>query len=220
MFRIKICGVTNRGDAQAAARAGADAIGLNFYRASKRFVDRGTAREIIEGLPDSLAKVGVFVNLEAGEIAATAAELRLDFVQLHGDEPAAFVAELPASVRIVRGYRCGADGLAPLASYLDECRSLGRVPAAVLLDSQVAGAFGGTGHTIDWSEIRQQRSVLGDVPLILAGGLTPVNVGQAIGSARPDAVDVASGVERKPGVKDVDAMRLFVSAARDAFGRI
>jgi phosphoribosylanthranilate isomerase len=217
MFRVKICGVTNLADAEAAAALGADALGLNFFRRSKRFVGDDAARQIVEGVPKSIAKVGVFVNHDAREINEISSRLDLDFVQLHGDEPARLLAELPASVRIVRAYRVGPDGLAPLASHLAECRSLGRVPDAVLLDSQVAGAFGGTGQTIDWSRVAEERSLVGSVPVILAGGLAPENVASAIAAVRPDAVDVASGVESQPGVKNADSMRLFISAARGAF---
>jgi phosphoribosylanthranilate isomerase len=219
MFRVKICGVTNLTDAEAAAAAGADALGLNFFRGSKRFIGDDAARQIVERVPKSVAKVCVFVNHDAREIYGIASGLNLDFVQLHGDEPAELLAELQTSVRIVRAYRVGADGLAPLASYLADCRSLGRMPDAVLLDSQVAGAFGGTGHTVDWSRVARERSSIGDVPVILAGGLTAENVADAIAAVRPDAVDVASGVESRPGVKNADLMRRFILAARDAFAR-
>jgi phosphoribosylanthranilate isomerase len=219
MFRVKICGITNLTDGEAAAAAGADALGLNFFRGSKRFVHDDAARQIVEGVPKTVSKVGVFVNHDAREINEIVSWLGLDFVQLHGAEPAGLLTELPASVRIVRAYRVGTEGLAPLASYLDECRALGRVPDAVLLDSQVAGAFGGTGHAIDWSRVAAERSLIGNVPLILAGGLTSENVAAAIAAVRPGAVDVASGVESKTGVKDVDCMRRFISAARDAFAR-
>jgi phosphoribosylanthranilate isomerase len=217
MFRIKICGITNMGDAKAAAAAGADAIGLNFYRASKRCVSHDAAREIVAGVPGSILKVGVFVNHDADEIQEVAEQLNLDYIQLHGDEPAAFLSELPESLKIVRAFRCGADGLAPLASYLDECRVLGRVPDAVLLDSSVAGAFGGTGQAIDWSLVARERSVLGAIPLILAGGLTPRNVRTAIKAVRPEGVDVASGVERQAGIKDIELMKQFVATAKEAF---
>ncbi len=138
MFRIKICGVANIGDALAAIEAGADAIGLNFYRSSKRFIEYEQARRIADQMAGTVLKVGVFVNHDAREIAKAVENFGLDCIQLHGDERPAFLAGLLADVPIIRAYRCGADGLAPLASYLHECRELGRTPDAVLLDSDVA----------------------------------------------------------------------------------
>src|SRR5438874_2493587 len=131
MFRIKICGVTNVGDALAAIDVGADALGFNFYRGSKRFVEREDAQELTSQLPSALLKVGVFVNSDADEIRKTVEHARLDCVQLHGDESPEFLAELPVAIPIIRAYRCGSEGLAPLASYLDNCRSLHRMPIAV-----------------------------------------------------------------------------------------
>jgi phosphoribosylanthranilate isomerase len=216
MFQIKICGVTNANDARAAVDAGADALGFNFYPLSKRFVDLELARHIADIVPEHVAKVGVFVNHTAREIQNAIEALQPAYIQLHGDEPPEFLSELP-TIKIIRAYRCGPNGLAPLASYLDLCRSLGRVPDAVLLDSDSAGAFGGTGCAADWSLIADQREMLREVPLILAGGLTPANVAQAIASVHSDAVDVASGVERQPGQKNHEMIKEFVAAASEAF---
>lgn len=218
MFRIKICGVTNADDARAAANAGADALGFNFYRSSKRFIEREVAQQIADIVPDRVAKVGVFVNHSIREIQDAIESLRPSYLQLHGNEPAELLSELPAEIKIIRAYRCGPSGLAPLARYLARCHSLGRTPDAILLDADAAGAFGGTGRAADWTLIANQRAMLGDAPLILAGGLTPTNVGQAITAVRPDAVDVASGVERQPRLKDGDLMKQFIEAARKAFG--
>ncbi|HVT29322.1 MAG TPA: phosphoribosylanthranilate isomerase [Lacipirellulaceae bacterium] len=220
MFRIKICGLTNVGDAQAAIDAGADALGFNFYRASKRFIDREVAQQIARRMPRSVAKVGVFVDHPACDIQDLVEQFELDYIQLHGNEPPRLLAELPGSVRIVRAYRCGPAGFSPLSSYLDECSSLGRMPQAILFDADVSGNFGGTGCTIDWSQLATQRSALGDIQIVLAGGLNPTNVNQAITAAHPDAVDVASGVELQPGTKDAALMTQFVSAARAAFDQI
>jgi len=183
MFRIKICGVTNADDARAAVDAGADAIGFNFYRSSKRFVELEIARQIAGIVPDHVAKVGVFVNHSIPEIQDAIDSLRPSFIQLHGDEPAELLSDLPAEIKIIRAYRCGPSGLAPLARYLVRCHSLGRSPDAILLDADAAGAFGGTGRAADWTLIANERAMLGDRPLILAGGLTPANVGQAINSS-------------------------------------
>jgi phosphoribosylanthranilate isomerase len=220
MFRIKICGVTNPDDARAAVDAGADALGFNFYRSSKRFIEFDVARQIVETVPARVAKVGVFVNHSAREIQEAAEVLRPAYIQLHGDEPAELLSDLPVEIKIIRAYRCGAEGLKPLASYLEKCGSLGRVPDAILLDADAAGAFGGTGQAADWSLISNQRAMLGVAPLVLAGGLTPANVGRAIAAVRPDAVDVASGVERQPRSKDHELVKQFAAAASEAFNRI
>jgi phosphoribosylanthranilate isomerase len=164
-----------------------------------------------------VAKVGVFVDHSAREIQDAVESLQPAYIQLHGHELPEFIADLPTPTKIIRAYRCGPNGLAPLASYLERCDSCGRMPDAVLLDSDAAGAFGGTGRAADWSLIADQRAMLGDVPLILAGGLKPGNIGEAIAAIRPDAVDVASGVERQPRAKDRELMKRFVAAARQAF---
>jgi phosphoribosylanthranilate isomerase len=217
MFRIKICGVTNADDARASVDAGAEALGVNFYRFSKRFVELDIARKIADVVPANVANVGVFVNHSAREIRDAVESLKPAYIQLHGDEPPEFLSDLPAGIKIIRAYRCGSNGLAPLASYLEKCRALRRMPDAILLDSDAAGGFGGSGRAADWSLIADQRAILGDAPLILAGGLTPANVGLAIAAVRPDAVDVASGVERQPGLKDRELVKQFIAAAREAF---
>ena len=217
MFRVKICGVTNIDDARAAIDAGADALGFNFYRSSKRFIERDVAQQIADIVPDHVAKVGVFVNHSTREIQDAIKSLGPSYIQLHGDEPAEFLVELPTDIKIIRAYRCGPSGLVVLASYLRRCQTLGRTPDAVLIDADAGSEFGGTGQIPDWVQIAVQRTMIGEVPLILAGGLTPENVGPAIVSVGPDAVDVASGVEQKPGLKDHKRTKIFVSAAREAF---
>jgi phosphoribosylanthranilate isomerase len=219
-FWIKICGITNLDDALVAANAGADAIGLNFFNKSRRFIEPRRARPITEKLPVDILKVGVFVNHNLKQITETVEEVGLNAVQLHGDEPASLVAELPPHVRIVRAHRCGRDGLSPLAHYLDECHSLGRVPDALLIDADAGAGFGGSGQLADWTLIRQEKDSLGGLPLILAGGLTPENVAAAIEAVAPNGVDVASGVESEPGRKDADLIARFVTTARNASARL
>jgi phosphoribosylanthranilate isomerase len=217
MFRIKICGITNIDDAQAATRAGADAIGLNFFNKSRRFVEPSVARQIAASLPQNVAKVGVFVNHEASQITSIAHDVGLDYVQLHGDEPPELVLQLPAQIGIIRAHRCGADGLSRLAHYLSDCAARGRAPDATLIDADTGSEYGGTGRIADWDRIVQERGSLGVIPLILAGGLTPTNIAAAITAVRPDAVDVASGVEREPGIKDPHLITQFIAAAQQAF---
>jgi phosphoribosylanthranilate isomerase len=218
-FWIKICGITNIDDARAAADAGADAIGLNFFSKSRRFVDPRSAAHIAGELPTDILKVGVFVNHDLHQITEIVGQVGLDAVQLHGDEPALLVAELPPHVRIVRAHRCGREGLAPLAPYLDECHSLGRMPDLLLIDADAGADFGGSGTLADWALIRQQKDLFCGLPLILAGGLTPDNVADAIEAVAPNGVDVASGVERESGLKDPDLIARFVTTARNAARR-
>jgi phosphoribosylanthranilate isomerase len=220
MFRIKICGITNIADARAAADAGADAIGLNFFSKSRRFVDVESARNIAAAVPPGVTKVGVFVNADIGGIAQAVERVGLDAIQLHGDEPALTIAQLPRHVQIIRAYRCGRGGLSPLASHLQQCAELGRMPDGVLIDADAGADFGGSGELADWALIDRNRDALAGLPLVLAGGLTPENVATAIAAVRPNAVDVASGVEREPGRKDQARIAKFIAAARDAFKRI
>jgi phosphoribosylanthranilate isomerase len=217
MFRIKICGIRNVDDAQAAARAGADAIGLNFFKKSRRFVEPQVAHEIAAALPEGVIKVGVFVNHDPEEITAIVDRAKLDCVQLHGDEALEILAAIPSGVRIIRAYRCGAQGLSELARYLKQCKLLHRVPNAVLIDADAGNEFGGTGRVADWSRISNERETLAGIPLILAGGLTPDNVAAAISAVQPDGVDVASGVENEAAIKDHELVAKFVDSARQAF---
>jgi phosphoribosylanthranilate isomerase len=199
-----------------AANAGADAIGLNFFSKSRRFIEPCSARQITEQLSNNILKVGVFVNHDMPQITEIIEQVGLDAVQLHGDEHPSLISELPSHVRIVRAYRCGCDGLAPLAHYLDECHSLGRMPDALLIDADAGANFGGSGTLADWALIRREKDSLGSLPLVLAGGLTPDNVAAAIEAVAPNGVDVASGVEREPGRKDPDLIARFVTTARSA----
>lgn len=216
MFRIKICGITTPADAQSAVAAGADAIGLNFFAASPRRVSLEQARPIVAAVGDRACKVGLFVNHSAAEICQRYDELGLDLVQLHGDEPAELLAAL-AGRPVMRAFRSGGDFRA-VAAYLARCGELRCLPRLVLVDALSAGRYGGTGVTADWQAIAEHRTSFGEVPLVLAGGLRPDNVAQAIAAVRPDAVDTASGVESSPGVKSPELVRAFVDAARKAFG--
>jgi len=200
---VKICGLTLVDDARVAAEAGADWIGLNFWAGSRRRVDRERARAIAAALPARVKKVGLFVNAAADEIDAIVDEVGLDLVQLHGDESVEFCR--PYAARAVRALRVGAAAdLAPLENH----------PAATfLLDTPSAG-YGGSGRTFDWSLAVAAHAYRR--PFLLAGGLTPDNVAEAVRVVRPYGVDVAGGVERAPGHKDAERVRRFVAAARAA----
>ncbi len=200
--RVKICGVTRLEDALQAARLGADALGFNFWPGSRRFLAPGAAREVVDQLPPFVTPVGVFVNQPEEEILRAAGESGVRVLQLHGDEPPELCARLPLPV--VKAVRVGAAlSLDALSAYQ---------VAAFLLDAPSAG-YGGSGATFDWS---LAEGVAGLGPLILAGGLDPENVAAAVRRVRPYAVDVASGVESAPGVKDVSKMARFIAAAKES----
>jgi len=225
MFRIKICGVTNLPDALAAADAGADAIGLNFYPKSLRYISRENASLILRTVPFEVARIGVVVNESVESLHQLMAELDgdratgLQTIQLHGDEPPAFLAAVRAKY-LIRARRFTDPGMSAIAADLEACEKMRRLPDAILIDAATPGRYGGTGTTVNWSGLADYRRWLHNVPLILAGGLTPDNVAEAIRIVRPHGVDVASGVESSPGKKDPAKVRDFVAAARDAFARL
>jgi phosphoribosylanthranilate isomerase len=203
--RVKICGITRFEDAQQAVDLGAAALGFNFYPPSPRYIKPEAARAIVRRLPPFVASVGVFANeTDAGRVISIAREAGATTVQLHGpgfpdlqELLSAFTLVLAVPVR--EGF---------------EAEALGKFrPNAYLLDAFDAGLLGGTGKTFDWNAAREAKRY---GPIILAGGLTPENVGQAVRVARPFAVDVASGVESAPGIKDPAKLRAFFAAVTEA----
>jgi phosphoribosylanthranilate isomerase len=230
MFSIKICGITNTNDALVAAEADADAVGLNFYEKSPRHVSVSQAREIVWSLGSRMRiRAGVFVNRSADSIQEIVTQVGLSAIQLHGDESPELVAQIAGTkcppdfcqpARIIRARRMGTQGVAEITSDLDACCAAGIRLDAVLLDAATPGRYGGTGTTVSWSGLADHRRWLQNVPLILAGGLTPENVAEAIRIVRPHGVDVASGVESSPGKKDHAKVRDFVVAAREAFAQL
>lgn len=215
LFQIKVCGITQVADARAALDAGADAIGLNFYARSPRFVATDAARTIAANVGQRLCVVGVFVNADVQTMLDTMNAVPLDAIQLHGDEPPELLAQL-RGVPLVRALRVK-DDFTPVASYLKQCRDLQAEPRMVLIDAWNAQAFGGTGERTDWSLVDANRAAIAPTPLALAGGLNAENVTAAIRAVHPDAVDTASGVEVAPGRKSAEKIAAFVSAARQAF---
>ena len=216
MFRIKICGVTTVDDARVAVQSGAETIGLNFYADSPRYVSPKLAQTLAAEIPHS---TGLFVNASAEEINSIAERVGLDWVQLHGDELPELLADIRSDLPIIRVRCLGKGGVGAIADDLEACRTRGRAPAAVLVDATVAGQYGGTGKTADWAALKNASDWLGDIPLILAGGLHAGNVAEAISVVRPAAVDTASGVESSAGVKDATKMQAFCEAAAASFGR-
>jgi phosphoribosylanthranilate isomerase len=216
MFQIKICGITNVEDAVWAVEAGADALGLNFVEQSPRFVTLERGGEIANAIPEGVDLAGVFVNANLDEMLAVAERLQLDYIQLHGDEPPDRLMELVGH-KVIRAFRCQSNSSDSILDYLEICQQLGCSPSAALVDAYEPGRYGGTGKTLNWSDVRRLGTLVGGVPLVLAGGLSPSNVAGAIADARPNAVDVASGVEASPGHKDRSLLRAFIHAAREAF---
>ena len=219
MFRVKICGITNVDDALAVAAAGADAIGLNFFPGSVRCVDVQTARRIVATIGGRVTVVGVFVNATLEQMKGLADQLPLNFVQLHGDESPARLQELPPR-GVIRVFRLRPGEEQGVVEFLGEAQRLKAPPAAVLVDAYQKGVFGGTGESADWEQVARLRNSILDCPLILAGGLNPSNVRDAIRRTRCAGVDTASGVEAAPGKKDVAKIRQFVASARDAFDEL
>ena len=205
MTRIKICGVTEVEDARDAVLLGADAIGLNFWEDSPRQVPPERAMRIIESLPPFVSAVGVFVDYEDPQaLEDFAVTIQLDAVQLHGTESPAYCSMI-TRVKVIKAFRVKDDF---------KMESLGKYPVSgLLLDAYSKGAPGGTGHTFQWSRTAGANA-FGRV--ILAGGLRPENVAEAIGELHPFAVDVASGVEDSSGRKDYKLMQRFVEAVHRA----
>ena len=210
--RIKICGITRVADAEQAARLGADAVGLNFYPRSPRYVDPATCAAILRALPPFVEPVALFVDEPLRQVFAALNQLgRVRTFQWYGSQrelsdtfPFQYIPAFPVRDRA---------SLLDITRYLDSCRSFGGLPAAVLVDAAVGGQHGGTGRTVPWHLLADFRP---GVPLILAGGLTPDNVAEAVRVVRPYGVDVASGVEGRPAQKDPEKMRRFIGNALEA----
>jgi len=199
--KVKICGITRVEDALDAARFGADALGFNFWPKSKRYCPPEVAKEIISRLPPFVQAVGVFVNQSRAEIHRVVALTGLHAVQLHGDESPDFAAAMKRPV--IKALRVeGKESLARMDDFQ---------VAAFLLDTPTVG-FGGSGQTFDW---KLARGAGKKAPVLLAGGLNPGNVAEAVKQVHPYGVDVASGVESAPGIKDPKKVRRFIAAAKE-----
>ena len=200
--KVKICGITRTTDALAAADAGADALGFMFYVSSPRCVNHERAAQIIRELPPFVARVGVFVNPTEAEVREAIARCGLDTLQFHGEETPEFCRKF--GLKVIKAFRIrDAASLQATGAYSGE---------AWLLDSYVAGQLGGTGSRFNWDlaveAVRSRR------PVILAGGLTPENAAEAVRQVRPYGLDVSSGVESAPGLKDAAKVHAFIAAAK------
>jgi phosphoribosylanthranilate isomerase len=202
--KVKICGLTSPADAIAAAEAGADMIGLMFYEKSPRHISMDRASEIAWAVPPHIVKVGVFVNAPKELVADAIGECGLGLLQFHGDEPPEFCTQF--GVMSMKAFRIrDAESLKALPAYPTD---------AWLLDACAASGLGGTGEQFNW-DLALEAKKLGK-PIFLAGGLTPENIAAAVRAVQPYAVDVSSGVESAPGIKDAAKVRQFIAAARSA----
>ncbi|MFZ5594957.1 MAG: phosphoribosylanthranilate isomerase [Pseudomonadota bacterium] len=196
--RVKICGITRREDALAAVALGADAIGLVFYRQSPRAVSIAQAQAMVHALPPFVTVTGLFVDAPEPEVRAVLDQVRVDLLQFHGDEPPGDCNRYGKPyIKAVR-MRGGVDVAAIASQHADA--------SGLLLDSYRAGVAGGTGDTFDWTRVPRDL----DKPVILAGGLTPENVAEAIRQVQPYAVDVSGGVETAKGIKSADKIAAFM----------
>jgi phosphoribosylanthranilate isomerase len=203
-MRIKICGITNLDDAMAAVDYGADALGFVFFKQSPRSITNEKAAAIIEKLPPCITTVGVFVNENSEQIEKTVAITGIDVVQLHGNESP---GNIVSSRRIIKAIRVKSlESLDPLIHFKDWV-------SAFLLDTYTPDIFGGTGQIFNW-DIAVEAKQFGRI--ILAGGLTPDNIADAVRWVRPYGVDISSGVESEKGKKDYTKLNLFIERARGA----
>lgn len=228
MTWVKICGITNLEDALVAAEAGVDALGFVFYEKSPRNVAPQQARVVTEQLPDSVQKIGVFVNPDSRLLASSAEKARLSGVQLHADIDGRFT--LMPDDPVFQDFDCyiGVPSrlfLNDVGEFEDGCVSLRSNPGCsrirgILLDSGTPSQIGGTGIVFDWASSGTAQAVdlirSAGWNLILAGGLTPANVAEAMSILHPWGVDVSSGVESRPGKKDPEKVRAFIRAVREA----
>jgi len=201
---VKICGITNIKDAVAASECGATAVGFIFYPPSPRYVKPADTKKIIVSLPDELVKVGVFVNEKPTEIERIMELCSLDMIQLHGDESPEYCNRFPTDITI-KAF--------DLKNNDDVCRALNYNVAAILADSRHAGLYGGTGKTSNWE---LARCIKDKRPLILSGGLNAENITEAVKIIAPVALDINSGVEASPGIKDHRKLRQIFEVIRTA----
>jgi phosphoribosylanthranilate isomerase len=207
MVKVKICGITTVEDALACVESGADALGFVFYPKSKRAVTPQVVRKITQNLPPFVSKVGVFVNGDPRDILEIMSYANLDYAQLHGDETPEMCEYVGAS-RVIKAFRLKDD------SSVQEVKNYLKVVRAILVDSYSEVSYGGTGRRADINLILKVKEIASGVPLIVSGGLNPENVATVIREVEPYAVDVSSGVEKSPGVKDWEKVKEFVRRAK------
>ena len=207
MVKVKICGLTNLQDALHACYSGADALGFILYPKSKRFIKAKEVRKITSQLPPFVAKVGVFVNEDPRDVLEILSYAHLDFAQLHGDETPD-ECEYVGANRVIKVFRLrSSDEVERIRPYVGKVR-------AILLDTYDSKVYGGTGKPFNWEIALKVKSEFPEVPLILSGGLNPENVKRAVEAVNPYGVDVSSGVEAEPGLKDREKVEKFIFGAK------
>ena len=203
MTKIKICGITNKIDALNAASLGVDMLGFVFYEKSKRYVEPKVAEDIINELPPSIRKVGVFVDEGKDTVLEIAQDTLLDTLQFHGDETPEYCASFKEKYKVIKAFRLkDKNDLKKINDYGTDL---------FLLDTYKRDSIGGTGETFDWKILKDFEILK---PMILSGGLTPANVGSAIKEVAPYGVDVSTGIEELPGKKSAELMKKFVENVR------
>ncbi len=205
MTKVKICGITNKMDALGASALGVDMLGFVFYKDSKRYVEPRVAEDIVNELPQSVKRVGVFVNEDRTKVLEIAQDVSLDILQFHGDETPEYCRSFRGVYKVIKAFRLkDKEGLKKVNEYDVDF---------YLFDTLKSGLPGGTGEVFNW-ELLKDFEVL--KPVILSGGLTPQNVQAAIKEVSPYAVDVSTGVEKAPGRKDQELMKKFIDNVRKA----
>ena len=204
---IKICGIRTLDDAIRCIDLGADAIGLNFWNKSKRFVSRETVETWVDKLDPNVERIGVFVNESYEEITSLVKDGIIHSIQLHGEEDDSFCGKFSDEYKIIRATGIKDDDSVKRAKNI--------LIETVLLDAYCGNDFGGLGHTFEWEYAKMFKLENPDRPLILAGGLCPSNVSRAINDVKPSAVDVASGVENESGYKDFELLEKFINSVRN-----
>jgi len=203
MTKIKICGITNKIDALAAAELGVDMLGFVFYAKSKRYVEPKVAEDIINEMPPSIRKVGVFVDEGRDTVLKIAQDTLLDTLQFHGDEAPEYCASFKGKYKVIKAFRLkDKNDLKKINDYDADF---------FLFDTYKSDSIGGTGETFDWKILKDFEILK---PVILSGGLNPKNIGLAIKEVAPFGVDVATGVEESPGKKSLELMKKFVENVR------
>ena len=207
MVKVKVCGITNLKDALKAIESGADAIGFVLYPKSKRYVKAKKVREITSQLPPFITKVGVFVNENPRNVLEILSYAHLDYAQLHGEETPK-ECEYIGKDRVIKAFRVKDKNI------IDAIKNYYNKVKAILLDTYSKKEYGGTGKTFNWEIAQRVKEEFPQLPLILSGGLSEENVLKAIESVKPFAVDVSSGVEKSPGIKDHQKLESFVKIAK------
>ncbi|MDP8216545.1 MAG: phosphoribosylanthranilate isomerase [Candidatus Kaelpia imicola] len=204
MVRVKFCGITRSSDALAASRLGIHALGFIFVKETPRYISPDNAAEIVNVLSPMVMRVGIFMNPEISEVENIAGKCRLDIIQLHGEESSCLCSQIKESYRVIKTLRVKSRAV------LDEIPKYKDAADAILLDTFSERAAGGTGESFNWEIARDARSF--GLPIILSGGLNPNNIRDAVKEANPYAVDVSSGIEQSPGVKDQELMGRFIAS--------